>query len=145
MEIKILTTKEEILKQFKVLKELYPSLTEDELSNDLNIMLSCNYKQAAVFEGEDCLGLSGFWINKKLWCGKYLEIDNFIVLQAHRSKGIGQMIIDFLHDLAIIENCNIITLDSYKNNVRAHQLFEANQFDAKGIHFVRFINKNAIR
>jgi GNAT superfamily N-acetyltransferase len=30
------------------------------------------------------------WFGIKLWCGKYLEIDNFIVHPEHRKKGIGK-------------------------------------------------------
>jgi GNAT superfamily N-acetyltransferase len=43
------------------------------------------------FEGDVCVGLSGLWFGIKLWCGKYLEIDNFIVHPEHRKKGIGKM------------------------------------------------------
>jgi hypothetical protein len=44
-------------------------------------MIPNNYKQIAVFEGDVCVGLSGLWSGTKLWSGKYLEIDNFIVHQ----------------------------------------------------------------
>jgi hypothetical protein len=45
-----------------------------------------NYKQLAVFENEICIAVTGFWTGTKLWSGKYIEIDNFIVHPEHRSK-----------------------------------------------------------
>jgi hypothetical protein len=43
------------------------------------------YKQIAVFEGDVCVG-PGLWFGIKLWCGKYLEIDNFIVPRAPQER-----------------------------------------------------------
>jgi hypothetical protein len=48
-------------------------------------MIPNNYKQIAVFL-MICVGLSGLWSGTKLWSGKYLEIDNFIVHPEHRKK-----------------------------------------------------------
>jgi hypothetical protein len=49
-------------------------------------MVPHNYKQLAVFENEICIAVTGFWTGTKLWSGKYIEIDNFIVHPEHRSK-----------------------------------------------------------
>jgi hypothetical protein len=94
MIIKELKNKEEMLSFLHVLQDLYPTLTLEDYSRDLDEMLPNNrYGQIAVFEGEECLGLTGFWIGTKLWCGKYLEIDNLVVSTNHRSKGAGCLII----------------------------------------------------
>jgi hypothetical protein len=69
----------------------------EDYSRDLDEMLPNNrYGQIAVFEDEECLGLTGFWIGTKLWCGKYLEIDNLVVSTNHRSKGAGKLMFDYL-------------------------------------------------
>jgi ribosomal protein S18 acetylase RimI-like enzyme len=39
---------------------------------------------------------AGFWTGTKLWSGKYIEIDNFIVHPEHRSKGLGKMMTDYI-------------------------------------------------
>ena len=98
MIVRELKSIEEMLKYLKVLNELYPYLTEEEYEVDLREMLPHNYGQVAVFEGEECLGISGFWIGKKLWCGKYLELDNIVVSAKHRSRGVGKLIFDYLAD-----------------------------------------------
>jgi GNAT superfamily N-acetyltransferase len=135
-----------MLKYLSVIQELYPTLTLEEYDKDLSEMLPNNkYGQVAVFDGENCLGISGFWIGTKLWCGKYLEIDNLIVSSKFRSKGVGKLIFDLLTKKAIEEKCSMMALDSYTANFRAHKFFYNEGFGPKGFHFVRILEKDMIR
>jgi len=146
MIIKELKTKEEMLGVFPVLQELYPSLTFEQYSIELNLMLPNNaYGQVAAFDKEVCAGVTGVWIGYKLWCGKYLEIDNFVVAKAYRSQGIGKAIIDFLKQKAIEENCSMVALDSYTTNFKAHKLFYNEGFGPKGFHFIHVLKDDALR
>ena len=79
MIVRELTGLEEMVGYIHVLNELYPELNQEEYAADLAEMLPHNYGQVAVFDGDECLGISGFWIGKKLWCGNYLELDNIVV------------------------------------------------------------------
>ena len=104
MIVRELNGKEEMLAQLEVMQELYPSLTAEAYSNDLENMLPNNrYGQVAVFDGEKCLGIAGFWIGTKLWCGKYLEIDNMVVSAKHRSQGAGKILFHYLKNMAKID------------------------------------------
>jgi len=61
---------EEMLCTLDVLQELYPSLTTENYLAELNDMLPNNrYGQVAVFDNDQCIGVSGYWIGTKLWCG----------------------------------------------------------------------------
>jgi ribosomal protein S18 acetylase RimI-like enzyme len=42
--------------------------------------------------------LDSIVVGTKLWSGKYLEIDNFIVHPEHRKKRIGKMITEAAHE-----------------------------------------------
>lgn len=146
MIVRQLSGKDEMLKYFSVIQELYPTLTLEEYDRDLTEMLPNNkYGQVAVFEGENCLGISGFWIGTKLWCGKYLEIDNLIVSSKFRSKGVGKLLFDLLTKKAVEEKCSMMALDSYTANFRAHKFFYNEGFGPKGFHFVRILEKDMIR
>ena len=146
MIIKELKSLEEMLEQLPVLQELYPSLTLDAYRNDLINMLPNNhYGQIAVFEGETCLGLTGYWIGTKLWCGKYLEIDNLIVSEKQRSTGVGKQMFDYLAAKAMQENCTMMALDSYTSNFKAHKFFYNQSFAPKGFHFIRVLKNEGIR
>lgn len=143
--VRELIDKEEMLKNLSVLQDLYPSLTLSEYSSELDVMLPHNYGQVGVFEGDICLGLSGFWIGTKLWCGKYLELDNIVVSKTQRSQGIGKLIFDFLHKKALENDCTMLSLDSYTTNFKAHKFFYKEGFAPKGFHFINILKDEKVR
>ena len=145
MEIRELKTIGEMISQLSVMQELYPSLTEIQYYEMLSEMIPNNYGQIAVFENEKCVGISGYWIGTKLWCGKYLELDNVIVSKEYRSKGVGKILSDFLDNKAHLNNCTILVLDAYTSNFKAHRFYYNQGFSPKGFHFVKIIDKNGIR
>ena len=104
-----MTTVEEMLAQIEVIRHLYPKFTLEKYESYLKDMIPHNYKQVAVFEANICVGISGFWSGVKLWSGKYVEIDNFIVHPEHRSKGIGKMMTDYINDKAIKAGCQSVS------------------------------------
>jgi len=137
---------EEMLCTLDVLQELYPSLTTENYLAELNDMLPNNrYGQVAVFDNDQCIGVSGYWIGTKLWCGKYLEIDNLVVSAKVRSKGVGKLIFDFLAKKAKEEECSMMSLDSYTSNFKAHKFFYNEGFAPKGFHFINILDVEKIR
>ena len=146
MIVRELNGKEEMLQHLDVLQELYPTLNLEEYEKDLDDMLPNNrYGQVAVFDGKNCVGISGFWIGTKLWCGKYLEIDNLVVSSRYRSKGAGKLLFDYLTKKAKEEGCSMMALDSYTSNFKAHKFFYNEGFGPKGFHFIRILEENMIR
>ena len=147
MDLKLieLTTKEEMLDCYELLTEVYPSLTKDAYDKELDVMIPNNYGQVAVYDQDRCVGLSGFWIGSKLWCGKYLECDNVVVALTHRRMGIAQMIFDRLSEKAKEENCSMMALDSYTDNFEAHKFFYKEGFVPRGFHFINILDKSMIR
>lgn len=145
MTIKELNGIDEMLAYIDVMQELYPSLTESQYHEMLTDMLPNNYGQVAVFDGDICVGISGFWLGTKLWCGKYLELDNVIVRNDYRSKGVGKIISQYLEEKAERNNCNIQVLDAYTSNFKAHRFYYNQGFSPKGFHFVKVLNADGIR
>ncbi len=121
IQIKELLTKQEMLAQFEVMQHLYTKFTLEKYDSYLTEMIPRNYTQVAVFEGAICVGISGLWSGTKLWSGKYLEIDNFIVHPDHRSKGIGKMMTDYIDAKAKETGCTMIVLDAFTGNYTAHR------------------------
>jgi GNAT superfamily N-acetyltransferase len=145
LTVRELNGMEEMLKYLCVLNELYPSLTASSYQEELSFMLQHNYGQVGVFSGEECLGISGFWIGNKLWCGKYLELDNIVVCQKHRSKGVGKLLFDFLQRKAEEHKCTMLSLDSYTTNYKAHKMFYNEGFAPRGFHFIKILNEEKVR
>jgi GNAT superfamily N-acetyltransferase len=144
MVVKELTYIEEMVEQLPVMQELYPKLTADYYREMLGKMLPHNYGQAAVFDGEKCVGISGYWLGTKLWCGAYLELDNVIVIKSAQGTGAGKMLSQYLDAKAAELGCHIMTLDAYSNNFKAHRFYYNQGYAPKGFHFVKILQEDKL-
>lgn len=133
-----------MLAQFEMMKYLYPNFTIEKYKSYLKEMIPHNYIQVAVFEGDICMGISGLWSGTKLWSGKYLEIDNFIVHPDHRSKGVGKMMTDFIDAKAKETDCTMIVLDAFTGNYTAHRFYYNQGYVPKGFHFLKILNEEGL-
>ena len=144
MQIKELSSLEEMLNQIEVMQFLYPKLTLEKYKSYLLEMVPHNYTQVAVFENQKCIGITGCWFGVKLWSGKYLEIDNFIVHPDHRSKGVGKLLTDYVNQKAIDLGCTNIVLDAFTNNFTAHRFYYNQGYGPKGFHFVKILDEEGL-
>lgn len=141
LQIKELTTIEEMVAQISTIRFLYPNISLEKYQSFLSEMVPHNYIQIAIFEDDICLGLTGCWSATKLWTGKYLEIDNFVVNPDHRSKGIGKLLTDYIEKKAIELNCSSIVLDAFTGNFGAHRFYYNQGYAPKGFHFVKILDE----
>nr|WP_315145210.1 GNAT family N-acetyltransferase [uncultured Flavobacterium sp.] len=139
-----LTTIEEMFEQIEIISYLYPNISEEKYKTYLEAMVLHNYTQVAVFDEEECVGLTGLWYGIKLWSGKYLEIDNFIVHPNHRSKGIGKLLTDYVNQKAIDLDCTMIVLDAYTQNFTAHRFYYNQGYNPRGFHFIKTLNEDGL-
>lgn len=144
LDIKELTTIEEMLTNIEVMRFLYPTFTVEKYEGYLKEMIPHNYKQVAIFENELCVAVTGFWTGFKLWSGKYIEIDNFIVHPEHRSKGLGKMLTDYVDAKAKEEGCTMIVLDAFTGNFTAHRFYYNQGYVPKGFHFLKILNEEGL-
>lgn len=145
MEIRVLKTKQEMLSNYELLLDMYPNLQLEEYDRELDDMIPNNYSQVGVYINNECVGLTGVWVGTKLWCGKYLELDNVVISSKHRSKGIGKFLFDFMEEKAKNEGCSMLALDSYTSNFKAHKFFYNQGFAPKGFHFINILDVSKVR
>lgn len=139
-----LTTIDQMLDQFEIIRHLYPNISQEKYKSYLEAMIPHNYTQVAVFDGDECVGLTGLWFGIKLWSGKYMEIDNFIVHPEHRSKGIGKMLTDYVNQKATALNCTMIVLDAFTQNFTAHRFYYNQGYYPRGFHFIKTLNVDGL-
>ena len=146
MDLKIteLITIKEMLVEIDTIRFLYPNLSAEKYEKYLSEMIPHNYTQIAVFENDVCLGITGCWSATKLWTGKYLEIDNFVVHPEHRSKGIGKMLTEYIEQKALDLDCSSIVLDAYTENFAAHRFYYNQGYGPRGFHFVKILDKSKL-
>nr|WP_255709828.1 GNAT family N-acetyltransferase [Pontibacter harenae] len=114
-------------------------MTRERYEELLITMLDNGYRMVGAFDSSTCVGLSGFWVNAKLYSGKYLEVDNFIVDEAYRSKGVGKLLSDWMLQEAKNLACDTIMLDAYVTNSAAHKFYFREGFHIKSYHFFKSI------
>lgn len=141
IHVKEIFEKQLMLDQLELIQEAYPEFTSEIYDSFLTEMLPLRYGQVHVVEENVCIGLAGFWINTKLWCGKYLELDNVIVSKEHRSKGIGRIITEYLVEKARENDCNMAVLDAYTTNFGAQKFYMNLGFIPKGFHFIKYLKE----
>ncbi|WP_329805945.1 GNAT family N-acetyltransferase [Flavobacterium facile] len=140
MEIRILTQKTEMLQHLDMVKQLYPDFTIEKYGRLLDDMLNANYQQIIVTKNNQTIALTGVWIGTKLWSGKYIEIDSFVVHEAFRGQKIGDILIEEVHKIAKKVNANQIVLDAFTTNFAAGKFYINHGFEPKGFHFVKVLN-----
>jgi GNAT superfamily N-acetyltransferase len=123
----------------ELLAHLNPGVPGDVLKQRFETILSehPHYHAFGAFLDGKLSALAGVWIATKIWCGKYLELDNLVVDPALRSSGLGTALIRHLEGLARDEGCNLAVLDSYTSNHSSHRLYHRLGFEIWGFHFVK--------
>ena len=132
-----LNTLEEMADNLFLIQQLTPSLTAKKYLSYLSEMLPHRYFQIAALLDGKTVGVSGYWLATKFYCGRYLEIDNFVVDESCRSKGVGECMIKTLEEIAREHTCDVMMLDAYLQNTRAHTFYERQHFKPKGSHFIK--------
>jgi ribosomal protein S18 acetylase RimI-like enzyme len=140
MEIRILTQKAEMLAHLDIVQQLYPDFTIEKYGTLLDEMLKANYQQVIVTKNNKTIALTGVWIGTKLWSGKYIEIDSFVVHEDFRGQKIGDILIEEVHKIAEKEGANQIVLDAFTTNFTAGKFYINHGFQPKGFHFVKILN-----
>jgi ribosomal protein S18 acetylase RimI-like enzyme len=141
MEIRILTQKAEMLAHLDIVQQLYPDFTIEKYGTLLDEMLKANYQQVIVTKNNKTIALTGVWIGTKLWSGKYIEIDSFVVHEDFRGQKIGDILIEEVHKIAEKEGANQIVLDAFTTNFTAGKFYINHGFQPKGFHFVKILNQ----
>lgn len=96
-----------------------------------------NYRLAGAFADGHLAGVGGAWIATRIWCGRYLEIDNLVVDPGFRSSGVGTRLITYFESIARESDCRVLTMDAYTFNHGSHRLYHRLGFEIWGFHFIK--------
>lgn len=140
--IREITAPAEWQAMYALVKQQNRETTKKEFNALLAAMRAKGYRCAGAFQrdrGEALVGIMGFWIGHRFWCRKYLDLDNVIVDQAHRRRGIGAKLLRWVEDIARKENCQLIGLDSYTTAHDAHRFYFREGYAILGYHFTKHL------
>ena len=122
-----------------LLTQLNPETPAGVVGERLHTLLAdhSHYQLIGAFSAGKLVGVAGAWIATKIWCGRYLEIDNLVVDPGQRSSGIGSLLVRHLETIARERDCKLLVLDSYTTNRPSHRLYHRLGFEIWGFHFVK--------
>lgn len=110
----------------------------DVLKKRLDSMLKMeSYRCIGVYDKDDLIGICGVWMLHKFYAGKHLEADNVYVKPEYRSKGVGELMMQWLFDFAKKENCESVEANCYIKNVRGEKFWKSQGFEALGYHMIK--------
>jgi GNAT superfamily N-acetyltransferase len=136
--IKDLETKNVMMDAFPLIHQMYKKMDYKGFESALDEMiLNNNYKMVAGFHNEKMIAISGYWIARMLYCGRYLQASNLVVDENFRGNGVGKNILNYLENKARKLGCDKMVLDSYSENKKSHSLYFREDFYIRGFHFMK--------
>ncbi|MDR3711147.1 MAG: GNAT family N-acetyltransferase [Capsulimonadaceae bacterium] len=112
-------------------------IAPEVLAARLDEMLDEGYRCIAAYDGAELVGVGGFWIACRFWCGRHIDLDNLIVDESRRNQGIGQQMIAWLHEEGRRAHCEVAGLDTYLENTASHRLYERLGYEKIGYHYLK--------
>lgn len=130
-------TKQELPKIRPLILELNPKLSDERFEHYFSQINTQAYRCAGVFDQERLIGIAGFWMFTRFWCGKQCDIDNVIITEDYRGQGFAKQLMAFIEGIAKEEGCDTMVLDSYTNAEAAHKFYFKQGYFIKGFHFIK--------
>jgi GNAT superfamily N-acetyltransferase len=130
-----LVPKDQIYTIIPLLKMLNDKLDEHILKSRLDEMILRGYECVGVYEHKKLIGISGLWTIVKYSDGKYIEPDNVIIHPDYRNKGIGELMMNWIHEYAKSKGCTASELNCYIANERGQKFWLKEGYKRLGYRF----------
>ncbi len=137
--VKELQTHEEWASMFALIKHQNKEMTKKEFTRLLAEMRPRGYRCIGAYLSGELVGIMGFWISFRFWCRKYIDIDNVVVDEKHRGRGIGRKMLLWVEKEGRRENCQMAVLDSYTTAQKAHRFYFREGYAILGYHFTKYL------
>lgn len=116
--------------------DIFINLSDDTLKEDL-IKGFEEFEYLIAIENEKVVGYLAYKIKVKH--SKKLHVDQLIVTEANRRKGIGKKLMDYAEQIANKKNCDRLELDCWTFNQNALNMYEKIGFDRQRIMYEKKI------
>lgn len=134
IELKTLT---DFIPALKLVQQTNPQLTKKQFESRLKKMLKIGYRCIAYMEKGKMIGICGFWHGTRFWCGDFIDLDNVVVDEKARGRGIGKKMLDWVEKEAKRLNCDQLGLDCYVTHHAAHRFYLREHYIIKGYHMIK--------
>lgn len=119
-----LTTIEQWVQAFPVMKQLRTDITEHTYLNLLNEMRKEGYRLFAFSINKQIVSLAGFCIRTNFYNKRHIYIYDLITDSSHRSKGYGEKLLRYIHQWSLENGAEFVALESGLQRTEAHRFYE---------------------
>jgi glucosamine-phosphate N-acetyltransferase len=124
---------------FGLLRQLWPdralerAMIEESFLRGLG---SDSHRYISAVVGDSVVGFCSIIVRSSIWAQGYLGyIDELVVDEVHRGKGIGGRLLQQAVELAKEAGCRKVELDSAFHREEAHKFYERQGFESRGFIF----------
>lgn len=121
--MKIATSDAEIERCFDVMSQLRTHLDRNKFLVTVRIMEREGFHLSYVENKNEIVAVAGYRISTNLALGKNLYIDDLVTSENARSMGYGEMMVNWLRNIAIEEGCSVFHLGSGTSRSQAHKFY----------------------
>lgn len=113
-------------------------LSKEVLKSRLQSMLAMGgYQCLGVYDNQKLIACCGIWLLQKLYKGKHLELDNVFVNEEYRSKGVGNLMMDWLSEYGKNMDCASLECNCYLHNEKGVKFWKRHGFEPLGYHMIK--------
>ena len=114
----------EIAACFPVMRELRPHLVAAaELVERVRRQQADTYRLLAAWRGQAAIGLAGYRVTENLIHGRFVYVDDLVVLEPERSGGIGALLLDGVTEETRRLDCRRLVLDTPLANALGQRFY----------------------
>ncbi len=134
---RLAVTDKDIESCFATLRELRPHLQKEGFVQQVREMEKEGFRLLFVEKQGETVAVTGFRVFTNLYKGKCLYVDDLVTASAHRSKGFGARLLEWLYEYAGEQHCTLLHLDSGCQRPRAHAFYFRQNMVITSFHFAR--------
>ena len=120
-----------------LLELLNPQINKEIINSRLEAMKKTDYTCVGVYDNEKLIAISGIWVLHKIYAGKHIEPDNVIVHPDYRNKGVGMLLLDWIHAYGKSIGCLTAEINSRVTNAGGNTFWEKMGYEIVGYHFIK--------
>ncbi|MEH7384173.1 GNAT family N-acetyltransferase [Bacillus sp. JJ1521] len=137
-EIRELKTVDEMKMAFPVMKQLRTHFDLEEFVALVDEMQPQGYRMFALFDEGKVAAVTGVAQQLNLYYGNHIYVYDLVTDEASRSKGYGEALLSYIHELALELGCGKVALTSGLQRVDAHRFYENKMgYERKSLAFVK--------
>jgi GNAT superfamily N-acetyltransferase len=124
VEVRELSTVDEMHSVYPLMAELRPQVTKERYLALLRSMVRGGYRLFALRDAGSEVALAGVGVGTNLYFGRYMWVFDLITSDRVRSRGYGRALLEHVERVARDEGCEVIALSSGVQRTDAHRFYE---------------------